>query len=80
MRNKVKASFFNLNHSKVKIYTYNAVKIALPKNHDQKSAKLLPQDTIFKMVHILKDKVQKASVDGVESLLKAIIKIFCDLK
>ena len=45
------------------------------KNHDQlaarikKSAKLLPQDTIIKMFDNLKEKVQKASVDGLESLL-----------
>ena len=58
----------------------NAFKKALPKNHDQKSAEFLPQDTIFKRPHILMDKVPKASDYVLMSLLQVVIKIFCDLK
>ena len=44
-------------------------KLLCQKIMTKKSVKYLPQDTILKMVHILKNKVQKASVDGLESLL-----------
>ena len=74
------AIFYNLNHSKVKIYSYDAFKKVLPKNHDKKSAKFLPQDTIFKSYHILMDKVQRVSGNGLEPLLEVVIKIFCDMK
>ena len=74
------AIFYNLNHSKVKIYSYNAFKKVLAKNHDQKFAKFLPQDTIFKIFYILMDKVQRVSGNGLEPLLEVVIKIFCDMK
>ena len=38
-REKHLAIFYNLNHSKVKIYSYDALKKVLPKNHDKEFAK-----------------------------------------
>ena len=74
------AIFYNLNHSKVKIYSYDALKKVLPKNHDKKICQIFPLDTIFKLYHILIDKVQKVSGNGLEPLLEVVIKILCDMK
>ena len=55
-------------HSKVKIHTYNAIKELCQKIMIKKSAKFLPEDSTFKISHILMDGLQKASVDGLRGL------------
>ena len=55
-------------YSKVKIYSYNAIKELCQKIMIKKSAKFLPQDSTFKISHILMDGLQKASVDGLRGL------------
>ena len=59
-------------YTKVKIHTYNAIKELCQKIMIKKSAKFLPQDSTFKITHILMDGVQKASVDGLRGLRKLL--------
>ena len=55
-------------YTKVKIHTYNAIKELCQKIMIKKSAKFLPQDSTFKISHILMDRVQKASVGWSEGV------------
>ena len=71
------ATFYEVNQAKGVNFTYQNFKKVAPKTtiyrivkfQDERSAKLLPQETIIKMFDNLKDKVHKAAREGLESLL-----------
>ena len=86
------ATFCEVNQAKGVNFTYQNFKKVAPKTtiyrivkfQDERSAKLLPQETIIKMFDNLKEKVYKASREKVSSHCcnqkRSKIENSCDLK